>query len=146
MLYFVRLLFFLKANSHNYTKHVENHDATEKNYFVCVLRCVVCNTHLLIPMAFKTEAAVFSCRLCFLRAFPFISLISTLFTTFFLLTTSLLFIFRVTDTRVYIKMHSKYNHVLKECVHFPTRIQSKILTNIKRLYSYDIIYVCKTRS
>jgi len=25
----------------------------------------------------KTEAAVFSCRLCFLRAFPFISLIST---------------------------------------------------------------------
>ena len=72
--------------------------------------------------------------------------ISTLFTTFFLLTTSLQFIFRLTDTRVYIKMHSKYNHVLKECVHFPTRIQSKILTNIKRLYSYDIIYVCKTRS
>ena len=25
----------------------------------------------------KTEAAVFSCRLCFLRAFPFISLILT---------------------------------------------------------------------
>jgi len=34
----------------------------------------------------KTEAAVFSCRLCFLRAFSFISLIdmSTLFTAFFL--------------------------------------------------------------
>ena len=26
----------------------------------------------------KTEAAVFSCRLCFLRAFPFISLIKLL--------------------------------------------------------------------
>jgi len=26
-------------------------------------------------IVFKTEAAVFSCRLCFLRAFPFISLI-----------------------------------------------------------------------
>ena len=27
----------------------------------------------------KTEAAVFSCRLCFLRAFPFISLMKTFF-------------------------------------------------------------------
>jgi len=36
---------------------------------------VVCHHSLLLMNSFnKTEAAVFSCRLCFLRAFPFISL------------------------------------------------------------------------
>jgi len=37
---------------------------------------VVLHHSLLLMNSFnKTEAAVFSCRLCFLRAFPFISLI-----------------------------------------------------------------------
>ena len=37
---------------------------------------VVCHHSLLLMNGFnKTEAAVFSCRLCFLRAFPFISLL-----------------------------------------------------------------------
>jgi len=37
---------------------------------------VVWHHSLLLMNSFnKTEAAVFSCRLCFLRAFPFISLI-----------------------------------------------------------------------
>jgi len=38
---------------------------------------VVWHYSLLLMNSFnKTEAAVFSCRLCFLRAFPFISLIA----------------------------------------------------------------------
>ena len=41
---------------------------------------VVRHHSLLLMNSFnKTEAAVFSCRLCFLRAFPFISLIILLF-------------------------------------------------------------------
>ena len=35
----------------------------------------VLNQKLLINSFSKTEAAVFSCRLCFLRAFPFTSLV-----------------------------------------------------------------------
>jgi len=39
---------------------------------------VVLHHSLLLMNSFnKTEAAIFSCRLCFLRAFPFISLIGT---------------------------------------------------------------------
>jgi len=41
---------------------------------------VVCHHSLLLMNSFKkTEAAVFSCRLCFLRAFPLISLICSCF-------------------------------------------------------------------
>jgi len=40
------------------------------------------NTGVMMNSFNKTEAAVFSCRLCFLRAFPFISLNPHMFTVF----------------------------------------------------------------
>ena len=70
----ILLYFVVLSIKHLYYKQISKNSQILKNIDVYIIMYPISNMNSFN----KTEAAVFSCRLCFLRAFPFISLMLTI--------------------------------------------------------------------
>ena len=107
---------------------------------VLLMRVVWHHSLLLMNSFNKTEAAVFSCRLCFLRAFPFISKIRPIIIglpNMYLYWAQLL----SKKARVFIVMKNKYETVARKAIYFFYYIADVTFAQLSALRPKKILFV-----